>query len=343
MALIEYSCYEQSLAYYGLFKLLQYPDQISAPLDYLYSEIFTDPWGDWDKIRRIFESFGTMSATSNASFSKHEDIGDGVKTTWMLNATSIGVLVQCYNIANEMGILADSTASQITFAANPTSEERVARKKWQAIALQYQIIKNIQTTQTIVGYGIAPILDSNNNLDRSPQQLQMYQSYLVKTAITASEQFGCNLSESALYKVSTTTLNALFGSVIGILRGGWWYDLLTLTPIDVEYSTETVISTKVLDVPLTFAYNPYVAHVEYAVVLPEDMTGDVSIELKECYGVEYGDSQTWDCNTCAYAGSCAGANFLNPFNMDKVIPNQINETVPVDTRVRFRYKRVVIV
>lgn len=342
MAIVEYTCLEPSLFYYGAFKLMESPDDISASLDYMYSEIFIDPWANWHLIRRVFETFGTMSTVSNASFSKNEDIGDGVKTPWLLNSTSIGCMVQCYNIANELGILVDPDASKVTFVAVPEAQERVARKKWQALATQYQIIKNIQTTQTIVGYGCSPIIDSGNTLERSPQQLQMYQSYLAKTSITANEQFGANISESALYRVSSTTLNALFGSVIGILRGGWWYDLLTLSPINVEYSTETTISTKSTGVPLTFSYDPYVAHVEYAVVLPADSTDDVSVELKECYGIEYGDSQTWDCNTCAYAGSCSGAAFLNPFNMDATIPNQINQSVPDGTRVRFKYKRVVI-
>ena len=359
MAIVEYTCTEPSLFYYGGFKLMEAPDDISASLDYLYAEIFVDPWANWDKISRVFETFGTMSNVSNASFSKNEDIGDGVKTPWQLNSTSIGTIVQCYNIAKDLGILVDSTSSQVTFVAQPDAQERINRKKWQALATQYQIIKTTQTTQSILGYGLSPIIDSidptvnptpsppSDTLDRSPQQLQMYQSYLVKTAITAKEQFGAVLARSALYRVSQQTLSALFGSIIGILRGGWWYDLITIAPINVEYEYKTIIETATLanqtNGYMDFTHENYVAHLEYAVFLPEDTTGDVSITLKECYGIEYGDSQTWDCSTCLYAPSCNSAAFINPIRMDGTVQNRINYSFIAGQRVRIKYKKVSIV
>lgn len=347
MAIVEYTCLESSLYFYGAFKLQQYPAEIAPQLDYLYSEVFIDPWDNWDLIKRVFETFGSTSTVSNASFSKNEDIGDGVKTTWMLNSTSNGVLVQCYNIANELGILVDPEACKITFAATLNSNERVNRKKWQALATQYQKIKNIQTTQTIVAFGVSPIIDSTETLERSPQQLQMYQNYLAGTSITAKEQYGADITESTLYKVPKQTSDVLFGDVTDILRGGSFSDLSTLSPTGVEYSFETVLETTTSDDVsnnyIDFSALNYVVHLEYAVRLPEDTTGDVSIVLKECYGIEYGDSQSWDCATCEYADDCASADFINPFDMDDTIQNRLhNDSLILDQRIRFKYKRVEI-
>jgi len=350
MAIVEYQCIEPSLFYYGAFKLLEYPDDISSTLNYLFAELFTDPWGDWDLIRRVFESFGTSSTVSNASFSKNEDIGDGVKTPWRLNSTSIGTLVQCYNIANDLGILVDSTASQITFVAVPNAQERIARKKWQACATQFQILKDIQTTQILVGFGCSPLYNSDNNLLRSPQQLQMYQSYLVRTTITASEQYGADISESALYRVSTSTLGALFGAQLGILRGDWWSKLLTLTPptsvdYEIKRTVYTITDDDVAANEFTFPDDPTIAHIEYLLPLPEDATADVPITQKECFGVEYGDSQTWDCTGCDYVELCDNAQFLNPYYMDKDSPTTYDMTLdpqPKNTRIRIQYKKVTI-
>lgn len=350
MAIVEYECIEPSLFYYGGFKLLEYPDKISASLDYMFSEIFINPWVNWDKIRRVFETFGTSSTVSNASFSKNEDIGDGIKTQWMMNVTSNGVLVQCYNIANELGILVDSTSSEITFAAVPSAQERVARKKWQALATQYQIIKTIQTTQMLVAYGCSPLIDSENELSRSPQQLQMYQNYLAKTTITAQEGLGAVLTESALYRVSYQTLSVLFSTLIGILRGDWWRELLTLSPFNVEYETKKLIYTITagdkLNDYFSFSSENYVAHIEYVVALPEDATGDVSVTLKECYGIEYGVSQTWNCSTCEYAADCEDPFFLNPYKMDRITQNKMHidgVAIDEDDRVRVCYKKVSVV
>ncbi len=350
MALVEYQCIEPSLFYYGAFKLLEYPDDISSTLDYLFAELFTDPWGDWDLIRRVFETFGTSSTVSNACFSKNEDIGDGVKTPWRMNNTSTGTLVQCYNIAKELGILVDPVASELTFIAVPNSNERIARKKWQACATQYQILKDIQTTQLLVAYGCSPLIDSVNRIYRSPQQLQMYQNYLVRTSITAKEQFGADIDESTLYRVSQDSLESLFGTIIGILRNDWWNKLLTLSPpnsvtYEIKNTIYTITANDVIENSFTFLDDPVIAHIELLIPLPEDSTADVSVTLKECYGIEYGDSQTYDCGTCEYADSCSNASFLDPYFMDKDLPTLYDMTANPqleDTRIRIRYKKVTI-
>ncbi len=348
MEIVELTCLESGLFFLGGFKILEYPPKIEATLDYLYTEIFLDPWNNWDKIRQVFETFGSTSTVSNASFSKNEDVGDGVKTSWKLNGISQGVLVQCYNIADDLGILVDSTASSITFSANPTTEERVNLKKWQALATQYQIIKDIQTTQIITAFGISPLIDSVNTLDRSPQQLQMYAGYLAKTTVTASEQIGAIITESALYQCPFDTTDVIFSDLIDILRDDWWTNMLTVDTVDVSYSDSTsfhvITADDLSNDYIDFSYNNYVAHLQYAVILPADTTGDVSVVLKTCYGFEYGDSKTWDCTTCKYVDDCNEAQFLNPFYMD----SQLQYRLGLDgdgsegDRVKIVYKQVTI-
>ena len=367
MANVDLACVKSGLFFLSAFKLLETPAKIESSLTYMFSEIFTDPILDWNKIRRVFETFGTSSIVANASLSKNTDIGDGVKTAWKLNGISVGTLVQCYNIADSLGILADSTASQITFTAEPSEQEVINRKKWQALATQYEILKGSHTTQVMLSYGVSEFINSEGTglaqsqgtLYRSPQQLQMYYSYLAKTSIPASPQVGAVNTESVIYKCPFDSSKAVFSDLVDVLRNDWWTELPTLNTINVQYTDTTAIhivdSTALVDGFIEFDHYDYVAHLKSAVVLPSDdpstdATADVSVTLKMCYGLEYGDSRTWDCDTCYYANNCKNAEFINPYNMDSFIQNKLwikqgppwvdNVNVTGNQRIRIIYKRI---
>ena len=86
-------------------------------------------------------------------------------------------------------------------------------------------------------------------------------------------------------------------------------------------------------------------HLEYAIALPEDSTADISLELKTCYGVTFGLSLLYPCDTCDYASQCRNPIYINPALIDYTLNNRIRwgASSYAGQRVRIRYKRVITV
>ncbi len=357
MSTQEMPAFENGLGFMGCFKLSEYPAKVEVLLENSFAEMFTDPWGDWDKIRRVFGTFGTFKSQENASFSKYEDQGDSQKGPYFMSYHNNGVLVQMYEIAKKLGILKDPDASEITYTVPPSPEEIENLTKWKSLATQFEKIIDIQTTLFVTAFAVCPLINQTTNQwgddfwVRSPAQVKLYNSYLMGTAISMSEKFGGVTSESCLHRVPWDTTNAIFPDLIGTITGDWWYNLIAEQVVDVEY--------EIIDAPLYimtasdvsndyFDFDnagDYVVHIEYAIPLPEDSTADISLELKTCYGITFGQSLLYPCDVCEYAVDCRDEEYINPSLIDYDIRNRLQwgSLSYTGQRIRIQYKKVSVV
>jgi len=358
MGMQEMNVFENGLAYYGMFKLMEYPPKIEAYLQGYFTDMFTDPWADWLDIRRAFEAFGTEKMQSNASFSKHEDQGDGSKGQYMFNFHNDGVLVQIYEICKKLGILKDEDDCAIRYKCPPTPKEIENFNKWRALASMYTKIKDAQITMVLSAYAIAPNIGSVNTIIRSPEQMRLYSSYLTQTSESTSEEFGGSTGASILYKVPHSATNFIHSSMVGDLTTDWWADLIVSQSKMGSYAfvdapvytfTQDDIDNEFFIIP---GCNPNtIVNTEHMIVLPtdSDSTTEISVEFKTCYGLTYGESLLFDCEMCDYRfeiipgeGSCGSPRLISPHNIDYSIGNKISLGSPVTEtagyRIKVRYK-----
>jgi len=353
MSTQEMPAYENGLGYMSCFKLSEYPEKVKVYLNGQFSEVFNDPWNDWDKILRVFGSFGTYRSQENASFSKHPDQGDSQKGPYFMSYHNDGILVQMYEIAKKLGVLKDPDSMEITYSVPPTPQETENLTKWKSLASQFEKIMDISTTMVTSAFAMGPIIHATSKWDRSPAQMKLYSSYLTKTSISMSERFGGSTSETCVHKVPWNTTDSVFPDMVGTLTGDWWYNLIAEEIVDVEY--------EMIDAPLYYITtsdisNNYfdfnsggdnVVNIEYAIPLPEDSTSDVSLELKTCYGVTFGESLLYPCDgsLCDYSGSCRDATYINPSLIDYFINNRLHwgSTSYAGQRIRIKYKKVSVV
>ena len=357
MSLQEMNAFENGLGFMGCFKILEYPAKVQVLLENSFAEMFTDPWGDWDKIRRVFDSFGTYRNQENASFSKYEDQGDSQKGPYFMSYHSDGVLVQMYQISAKLGILKDAEDSKITYTVPPTPKEVENLTKWKSLAVQFEKIVDIQTTLFVSAFAIAPLFNQTINqwtVDywvRSPAQMKLYSSYLMGTGISMSERFGGSTDESCIHRVPWNTTNAVFPDLISTCTGDWWYNLIAELGVDVEYE---IVDAPLYEITATDISNDYfdfdngtdnVVHIEYAIALPEDSTSDVSLELKTCFGITFGQSLLYPCDVCEYASDCGSATYINPALIDYNLDNRLHwgSTSYAGQRIRIQYKKITVV
>jgi len=341
----EMNVYENGLGFYGMFKLMEYPPKIEAFLDGYFAEMFTDPWGDWLDIRRAFEAFGTEKMQTNSSFSKHEDQGDGSKGQFMFNFHNDGVLVQIFQICKKLGILIDADEAEITYNYPPTPKEIENFNKWRALASMYNKIKDTQLTMVMSAFAIAPNINSKKTIVRSPEQMKLYSSYLTQTTESTSEEFGGSTGTSILYKVPWSTTNFLHSNMVGNLLGEPWAQLITAQSKIGSYSfvdapVYTFTAGDVVNEYFTIpGCNPNtICNTEYMITLPEDSTADISVELKTCYGVTFGQDLLFPCDVCEYRDTCGNPGVINPHNIDHFDGNKINYIGTEGVRVKIRYK-----
>lgn len=356
MGMQEMNVFENGLAFYGMFKLMEYPPKIETYLQGYFSDIFTDPWEDWLDIRRAFEAFGTEKMQSNASFSKHEDQGDGSKGQFMFNFYNDGVLVQIFEICKKLGILKDADDVEITYKCPPTPKEIENFNKWRALASMYEKLKDVQTTMILSAFAIAPNLGSIESIIRSPEQMKLYSSYLTQTTESTSEEFGGSTDTSILYKVPHSATNFIHSSMVTDLTTDWWAKLIVSQSKMGSYNyvdaplytfTQDDIDNEFFNIP---GCDPNtIVNTEYMILLPTDSTADISVELKTCYGLTFGESLLFDCEICEYRmediageGRCGRPILLSPHTIDFSIGNQINLGSPpppiLGYRVKIRYK-----
>jgi len=353
MAVQEMPAFENGLGFMSCIKLMEYPDKIRTYLEGSFAEVFTDPWGDWDKILRVFGTFGTFKSQENASFAKYEDQGDSQKGPYFLSYASDGILVQMFEIAKKLGVLIDADDMEITYKVPPTPKEVENLTKWKSLVMQFEKIKDIETTMIVSAFAMGPLINSQSSLVRSPAQLKLYNSYLLGTTISMSEKFGGSTSESCVHKVPWDTTNTMFPDMVGTLTGDWWYNLIAEQIVDHEY--------EMIDAPLYYmtpadVSNNYfdfdnagdnVVNVEYAIALPEDSTSDVSLELKTCYGVTFSQDLLYPCDgtLCDYSASCGNPEYINPSSIDFIIDNRLHwgSSSYAGQRVRIKYKKISIV
>jgi len=341
----EMNVFENGLAFYGMFKLMEYPPKIEAYLSGYFVDMFTDPWGDWLLIRRAFEAFGTEKMQTNASFSKHEDQGDGSKGQFMFNFHNDGVLVQIFEICKKLGILIDADDVEIQYKCPPTPKEIENFNRWRALAGMYVKIKDIQLTMMMSAFAIAPNINSSNTIIRSPEQMKLYSSYLTQTTESTSEEFGGNNGQSILYKVPWSTTNNLHSDMVSGLLAEPWAQLITSQSKIGSYSyvdaplyttTQGDVDNLYFNIP---SCNPStICNTEYMIILPPDSTADISVELKPCYGVTFGQDLLFPCDVCGYADTCGNPGTISPHSIDHNIGNKINSVPGVGLRIRIRYK-----
>ena len=341
----EMSVFENGLGFYGMFKLMEYPPKIEVYLDGYFADMFTDPWGDWLDIRRAFEAFGTEKMQTNASFSKHEDQGDGSKGQFAFNFYNDGVLVQIFQICKKLGILKDADDVEIIYKQPPTPKEIENFNKWRALATIYTKIKDIQLTMIMSAFAIAPNLNSQGTIIRSPEQMKLYSSYLTQTTESTSEEYGGSNGTSILYKVPWSTTNNLHSDMVSSLLTEEWAQLITSQSKIGSYSyvDAPLYTFSAADVLNGYFYIPgcnpsTICNTEYMIMLPEDSTADISVVLKTCYGVTFGQDLLFPCDVCDYANTCGHPGTINPHNIDHFTGNKVSGPGGEGIRLKVRYK-----
>jgi len=341
----EMNVFENGLGFYGMFKLMEYPPKIEAYLGGYFADMFTDPWGDWLLIRRAFEAFGTEKMQTNASFSKHEDQGDGSKGQFMFNFHNDGVLVQIFQICKKLGILIDADDAEIKYKQPPTPKEVENFNRWRALASMYTKIKDIQLTMIMSAFAIAPNINSANTIIRSPEQMKLYSSYLTQTTESTSEEFGGSSGTSILYKVPWSTTNNLHSDMVSGLLAEPWAQLITSQSKMGSYSyvDSPIYTFSAADVLNGYFHIPgcdpsIICNTEYMIMLPEDSTSDISVTLKTCYGVTLGQDLLFPCDVCDYADTCGNPGTISPHNIDHFTGNKVSGPGGEGIRLKVRYK-----
>jgi len=365
MSLQEMSAFKGGIAFYAMFKLMEYPAKVEGFLTDYFSEMFNDPWGDWEDIRRAFEAFGTERLQENSSFSKHEDQGDGSMGQFMFNFHNDGVLVQIYEICKKLGILIDADDVEISYKQPPTPKQKENFTKWRSLASMYEKIKDVQLTMTMSALAMGPNINSNvkfnatNGTGRSPAQMKLYTSYLTLGTESTSEEFGGSSDTSVLYKVPWSANNSIHSSMVGGLLGDWYANLITQSTMWGSYSyvdapLYTLTATD-LDPANEYFYIPgcdpnTILNTEYMILLPTDTTADISVELKTCYGLTVGQDLLYPCDVCEYRmelipgeGRCGSPRTLSPHNIDYDVGNKVSTggaslALDIGRRVKIRYK-----
>jgi len=351
MSLQEMPVYKGGIAFYGMFKLMEYPAKIEVFMTDYFSEIFTDPWGDWDKIRRAFEAFGCERLQENASFSKHEDQGDGSKGMYMFNFHNDGVLVQIYEICKKLGILIDADDVEISYKYPPTPKQQENFTKWRSLAGMFEKIKDVQLTMTMSALAMAPNLNANNKFNRSPAQMKLYTSYLTLGSISTSDQYYAGASdESVLYKVPWSAVSSIHSIMVGPLLGDWYANLITKPTRwgSYDYVDAPLYTLSLGDIQDNHYFSipgcnsSTILNTEYMIILPPDSTADISVESKDCYGVSIGEDLLFPCEPCEYQDTCGSPRTLSPHNMDFDVGGKIStdglSLGDVGKKVKIRYK-----
>ncbi len=364
MSLQEMPCLESGLYFYGCFKLMEYSMQIEMYLDNFFAEYFNSPAANWEQIREVFDWGGTSSLIANGGPSKHEDQGDGSKTSWSSPLSGDrGCLVQAYRIADKLGIIKSGVDLEITFCWN-FKDEISKVEIWKSLAKQYEVIKEIHLSMIMLSFAMQPLYQSNNILNRSPAQMTMYMGFLPKTSITMSSQFGGSVGTSSLHRIPWDKNDSLFSSMIGALKGDWITTLIAESPISITYTdpspvlhytiTTGDVSAERFTIPATNLLHPIM--MVKLPSLPEELDPipdpapdpwpmlPPDPNTPDCYGISFGTDPSTaptTCDACDYLSFCGNPTFIDPLNIDTSSNTIINYIGTADDMFRIKYKQAI--